>query len=125
MPVLNNYLGHIEWISDAVSKALEIVPSTLAVDIRIYITSASGPSLESQGGAGQSPVTSEKSSIDEKSEETDNIASLLAYSSVKVLSGRPDIRKELGEEVALSTGRLSVTGALKFNTDILGHWADR
>jgi len=99
---------HIEWISDAVSKALEIATPGLSIDVRIYVTSASAQALPpspSGGGNSSGPDIATPSLV----EKEESIASLLVNPAVKVLSGRPDLRKELGEEVALAKGKMSVT----------------
>ncbi len=98
----------MEWISDALSKALELAPSNVEINIRVFVTAQNAQPLTNEGSwtedesihssEGVSPVTKTKPS------------SLLSFPAVQLAHGRPDLSSMLREEVEANTGRLSVTG---------------
>ncbi|KAI0746278.1 iron reductase [Daedaleopsis nitida] len=103
--------SHIEWISNALTKALELAPSELEIVIRIYVTDRSS----SLGSAlNQIRSWNEDDSI-HSSEGTSTAgkhsrpASLLNFSAVQVSQGRPDLPALLQDQIDANTGRLSVT----------------
>ena len=99
--------GHVSWISKALKQALELAPPSLKISVQIYVT------------AGEPPATSEKAYDDDSvhndasgSDEKGSPApSLSDFSAVSFNAGRPDLRTILRDEVAVATGRTSVTGA--------------
>ncbi|OBZ78050.1 Ferric/cupric reductase transmembrane component 1 [Grifola frondosa] len=97
---------HIEWVSKTLSKALEIAPSHLEISIRLYVTA--GEPLPASN-----PSAWDDDSVHSISEGTavgkSRPSSLLSFSAVQVMQGRPDLRALLRDEVAVNTGRLSVT----------------
>ncbi|THH02456.1 hypothetical protein EW026_g465 [Hermanssonia centrifuga] len=96
---------HVKWISKLLTEALAAAQSTsLVVDPRLYITGASAPSLQ------LSETDSDKGSIsvDSPATEKDSKLGLPAYSALRVTHGRPSIRKMLHEEIAASSGPVSV-----------------
>ncbi len=97
----------MKWISKLLTEALAAAQSTsLVVDPRLYITGASAPSLQ------LSETDSDKGSIsvDSPATEKDSKLGLPAYSALRVTHGRPSIRKMLHEEIAASSGPVSVDG---------------
>ncbi|KAI0777451.1 iron reductase [Trametes elegans] len=98
--------SHIEWVSDALAKALDLAPSDMEIAIRIFVTSGDATSL----APGQTP--SEDDSV-HSSENTDpektRASSLLNLAAVQVSVGRPDLPALLRNEIESGTGRLSVT----------------
>ncbi|RDX49457.1 hypothetical protein OH76DRAFT_1350857 [Lentinus brumalis] len=100
---------HIEWVSKALTKALEFAPSEVEIAIRIYVTAHNSDvdALRQVKSWGE----------DDSIHSSDGTAvgrsrppSLLNFSAVQVMQGRPDLRALLHEEVAASSGgRLSVT----------------
>ncbi|KZT71201.1 iron reductase [Daedalea quercina L-15889] len=96
--------SHTEWVSKALKQALELAPPSLTISIQIYVT------------AGEPPVTSDKAYDDDSvhnsagSEEKGTpTPSLSDFSAVSFGAGRPDLRVILRDEVAVTTGRMSVT----------------
>ncbi|KAH9918057.1 iron reductase [Fomitopsis serialis] len=96
--------SHSEWISKALKQVLELTPPSLKIFIQIYVT------------AGEPPVTSEKAydddSVHNSSGSEDKgtpAASLSDFTAVSFNTGRPDLRAILRDEVAVTTGRMSVT----------------
>lgn len=94
----------MRWISDTLSKALHLAPSSLCVEIRVNVT---GPSRAS----GQISDGDSVQSSSENSKEKDSCpASVLGLSCVKLAEGRADIKAWLQEEVGSTTGRMFVGG---------------
>jgi len=100
----------IDCINEPVRKALQPAPPSLAVAIRIHVTRkdaavergmVNGPEAFEPPGGHSSSASAESTR-----------GNVLAFESVKVESGRPDLTKMLGEEVQSATGRLSVSGEL-------------
>lgn len=102
---------HIRWISKVLSEALDAAQSTnLIIDPRIYITCAS-PSTPPLSSA--SYEESDRGSVNADSAMTEKSAtklSLPVYSTLRIMNGRPAIRKILHEEIAASRGPVSVDG---------------
>ncbi|RPD56511.1 hypothetical protein L226DRAFT_456483 [Lentinus tigrinus ALCF2SS1-7] len=100
--------SHIDWVSKALTKALELAPSDLEIAIRIYVT-APDTNVDAlrqvkSWGEDDSIHSSEETAIGRS-----RPPSLLNFSAVQLMQGRPDLHGLLNEEVAASTGRLSVT----------------
>ncbi|KZT71188.1 iron reductase [Daedalea quercina L-15889] len=98
--------SHVEWISKVLKQAIELAPPSLAISIQIYVT------------AGEPPVTSEKAYDDDSIHESSDVASqekgtpassLSDFAAVSFNAGRPDLSAILRDEVAVTTGRMSVT----------------
>lgn len=100
--------GHMEWISHALSKALELAPSNVEISIRIFVTAQNAESLAREGSwaEDESIHSSEGASPAAKTKPS----SLLSFPAVQLAHGRPDLSSMLREEVEANTGRLSVTG---------------
>lgn len=101
---------HVRWISEVLGEAITAAQSTgLVLDPRVYITGSTPPTppVATIGYA-----DSDKGSISAESpiSEKDVKMSLPAYSALRILHGRPSIRKILREEITASTGPVSVDG---------------
>ncbi|TFK43398.1 FAD-binding domain-containing protein [Crucibulum laeve] len=98
--------GHLKWISKALTEALSTPTSSLTVEPRVYITGSNYP-------IAQMPVLSNRQSESslasdaEKGKVTPD-AELPLYSSLKLIHGRPSIRKLLHDEISNSSGPVSV-----------------
>ena len=118
--------GHIEWVSKALTKALELAPAELEISIRIYVTSKGGERSGSGGGKEADPNANanalgevrewkDDDSVHSSSEGTavgrSRPPSLLSFDAVQVYEGRPELYSLLREEVDATNGRISVTGA--------------
>ncbi|KAI0828502.1 iron reductase [Trametes gibbosa] len=99
--------SHIEWISQALSRALELAPATIDITVRIYVTSPNGQSVprDSSWAEEESLHSSENASPATKTRPS----SLLNFQAVQVSSGRPDLTALLHEQIEGTSGRLSVT----------------
>ncbi|KAL4063886.1 ferric reductase NAD binding domain-containing protein, partial [Scleroderma yunnanense] len=95
----------INWIDEPVCKALQLVPPSLAVSIRIHVTRKHAVAeRDTVNGAGRETLE-----LPAVSAESTARGDLLAFESVKTECGRPDLIKMLGEEVQSATGKLSVS----------------
>ncbi|KAI0710554.1 ferric reductase NAD binding domain-containing protein [Earliella scabrosa] len=101
--------SHIEWISRALSQALELAPSDLEIVIRIYVTSKGAGDRSNTQGKPWNEDDSIHSSAEVASIRKIRPWSLLDFPAVQVVQGRPDLPALLKEEIDASTGRLSVT----------------
>ncbi|KAF4619569.1 hypothetical protein D9613_005357 [Agrocybe pediades] len=96
--------AHIEWISKTLMQALGRATPTLNVEPRIYITGNKYPIPEVPSLPMQRASTS--SSSIEKGEISH--AELPLYSALKLIHGRPSMKKLLSEEIASALGPVSV-----------------
>ncbi|KAI8973097.1 iron reductase [Trametes punicea] len=97
----------MEWISDALTRALELAPAEIDISIRIFVTARSGRPLP--GARVQDDNESIHSNFDGASPSKSRPLSLLDFPAVQVTEGRPNLPLLLREEVEANTGRLSVT----------------
>ncbi|KAI0644002.1 iron reductase [Trametes meyenii] len=98
--------SHIEWISKALTQALELAPNGIEISIRIFITSGNSiPAPQEREWNEDDSVHSSEGTAVGRSRPS----SLLNFSAVQVSQGRPDIPALLRDEVEVNTGRLSVT----------------
>ncbi|RDX53967.1 hypothetical protein OH76DRAFT_1342942 [Lentinus brumalis] len=95
---------HLRWISKTLSEAIAAAQSTeLVVDPAVYIT---GPTCAIPEIPRASSATSDGSSTPSEVDEGDK--ELPLYSSLKIVHGRPSIRRILQEGIDGSTGPVSV-----------------
>ena len=93
------FSGHAQWISDALYRANALTPTWLTVSIRIFAT---------RGG-----VPFSESSLDlERTPEKEGAHDWVVPPTVRMESGRPDLKAILRGEVSTAVGSMSVTGAL-------------
>jgi ferric-chelate reductase len=93
----------LNWISDALSAAIRVAPSTLTIETRIHAT---GTAAVIEG-----TLSAEKSSESSSpSEEKSSGSSYSIDAPINVLSGRPNIRSILEETISLAQGSVSVDG---------------
>ncbi|OJT05986.1 Ferric/cupric reductase transmembrane component 2 [Trametes pubescens] len=98
--------SHIEWVSKALTEALELAPAGLDISIRLFVTSGSTPGLVPADSWNEDDsVHSSEGTATGKSRPS----SLLNFSAVQVSQGRPDLPALLRAEVDANVGRLSVT----------------
>lgn len=103
--------GHIAWISSLISKALTAAPSSLSIEISIYITGRRSPvQLPAVVYREATSLTIPSINGQSSSDQLDGKIGLPVYDALKVIYGRPDIEKILGEEVGSATGPVSVDG---------------
>ncbi|KAI0720245.1 hypothetical protein C8T65DRAFT_692861 [Cerioporus squamosus] len=95
---------HLRWISKTLSEAIAAAQSTsLVVDPAVYIT---GPTCAIPEIPRAASTTSDGSSTLSEIDEGDK--ELPLYSSLKIVHGRPSIRRILQEGIDGSTGSVSV-----------------
>ncbi|KAI0367299.1 iron reductase [Pilatotrama ljubarskyi] len=97
--------SHIEWVSNALTRALELAPSDVEIVIRIFVTGGSAPTLQKEGSWSEDESVHSSQGADGKAKPS----SLLNFPAVQVAEGRPDLSALIKEEVEANTGRLSVT----------------
>ncbi|OBZ76332.1 putative ferric reductase transmembrane component [Grifola frondosa] len=98
---------HLEWISKVLTEALASAHSTsLVVEPNVYVTGPDCvipqlPTLASKDGSSTPPTPVSESVNNEKMGPP-------VYSSLKIIHGRPSIRRILQEEVNAASGPVSV-----------------
>ncbi|KAF7985874.1 hypothetical protein HWV62_43742 [Athelia sp. TMB] len=97
---------HLAWVSDTLLKAAQLAPSSLQVEIRIYVTSANGSASEMSRSGSRGEDSLNGGSDREKQ---DDLSKILAHPAVKVAEGRPDLGVLLREEAEATSGRMSVS----------------
>ncbi|KAG5637454.1 hypothetical protein H0H81_004471 [Sphagnurus paluster] len=104
---------HLTWISKTLIEALQkSSKSTLVTEPRVYITGSNYPIPEVPFLSDEPPSpASERAESDEDEKTT---IPLPGYTSLKLVHGRPSIRKLLYDEIASSPGPVSVDGELSF-----------
>lgn len=92
--------GHLTWISKTLTEALSSSKSSLSIEPRVYITGPSYPIPQvpflPEPASPASPIETEEGAKD--------VLALPSYTSLKLIHGRPSIRKLLHEEIAASLG---------------------
>ncbi|KII94680.1 hypothetical protein PLICRDRAFT_169410 [Plicaturopsis crispa FD-325 SS-3] len=93
--------AHLAWIAKLLSEALAAAPSSLVVEPRVYITGASFPIAEM-------PSVGYDKAAPEASQDKMDKLDLPVYSALKLLHGRPSIRKIFQDEFCIAAGPVSV-----------------
>ena len=101
-------LDFIDWIDEPVCRALQLAPPSLTVSIHIHITRGSAAIQRGTGHDGRE--VRQRRDPRSASAESTEMGDMLAFDSVRVENGRPDLAKMLGEEVQSATRKLSVSG---------------
>ncbi|KAF8961720.1 ferric reductase NAD binding domain-containing protein, partial [Flammula alnicola] len=99
------HLEHVQWIEDHLSALLKDVPSSISVDIKIYVTSPAPPTEEKWDD--DSNGNGSKESLD-GSDSLQSEPNLLESPYVSLGHGRPDVSSLISDEVASATGSISV-----------------
>ncbi|PCH37152.1 iron reductase [Wolfiporia cocos MD-104 SS10] len=99
--------SHIDWVSRALTQALELAPGYLSVNIWIYITSGEPLPVTNQQAYDDDSVHNGPGS--NSGEKSTAVVSLLDYSAIQLNSGRPDLHALLRDEVAQNSRTMSVT----------------
>ncbi|KAG2354585.1 hypothetical protein BDR07DRAFT_1382138 [Suillus spraguei] len=103
----------IQWIEEALIKAVQLAPPSLTVSIRIFITDSSSttqsdPSREDNSSISSS--TEKKGGPQHVIIKRNSLSSLfLSLRGVKMETGRPNLDALLKEEVNVTSGRISVS----------------
>ncbi|KAG2138473.1 ferric reductase NAD binding domain-containing protein [Suillus clintonianus] len=103
---------YVQWIEEALIKAVQLAPPSLAVSIRIFVTGSSS-AVQSKS------LREDNSSLASSSEKKDNsehiiirkdsLSSFLSLRGVRMETGRPNLDALLKEEVSVTSGRMSVS----------------
>jgi len=109
--ILTSYsTGYVQWIEQALIKAVQLAPSSLTISICIFVTgSPSTADADLPDSVVSSPV--EKQGAPEHIvSKRDSSPSLSSLRGVKLEIGRPNLDALLKEEISSASGRLSVSG---------------
>ncbi|KAG1725634.1 ferric reductase NAD binding domain-containing protein [Suillus paluster] len=105
--------SHVQWIEEALVKAVQLASPSLTVSIRIFITGS--PSTTQSDLSGED-VSTLSSSTEKKGTSEPIVTKIESFSSpllllrgVKMEFGRPDLDALLKEEVNMASGRMSVS----------------
>ncbi|KAG1907913.1 ferric reductase NAD binding domain-containing protein [Suillus fuscotomentosus] len=105
--------GYVQWIEEALIKAVQLAPPSLTVSIRIFNTGSPSTtqSMEEVSGLSNPDPTEKNVTFEQvvtrKSPSTSSM--LLSLRGVKMESGRSDLDALLKEEVSMASGRMSVS----------------
>lgn len=101
--------AHLNWIAATLAPALNEAPSSLHVEVRIFVTGSSKPSpvaSVAHGDTSESPVSH---NTEKKATEV-----LSPSNDLPVTLGRPDLLKLLQEEINAASGPVSVDGTFYY-----------
>ncbi|KAL7282503.1 hypothetical protein ACG7TL_003974 [Trametes sanguinea] len=101
---------HLAWISKTLNEALSAAqPTSLIVEPNIYITGPTCTLPERPRSSSYTPSDGSSTPTSPTDTEKDNFGKgLPVYSSLKIVHGRPSIRRILQEGIDSSTGPVSV-----------------
>jgi ferric-chelate reductase len=105
--------GHIDWISDMLLQALQNLPSSVTIDIRLFVT---GPHQDVQLRTKDSADGGAENQTRDRRSLHKNSIDLLRSPFVGVHQGRPILSQLMNEAVAHAIGDISVTGRLSTQT---------
>ncbi|KAG1894697.1 ferric reductase NAD binding domain-containing protein [Suillus fuscotomentosus] len=103
--------GYVQWIEEALIKAIQLAPPSLTISIRIFDTGSLSKAQSMEENYSPSTPT-EKNGIPEQvvTRKTSLTSSmLLSLRGVKMESGRSDLDGLLKEEVSIASGSMSVS----------------
>ena len=99
-------IAHVQWVKEALMKAVRFAPPSLTISLRIFITS-----LSTAGAELSDPTLCEKTSTSETTiKGRDSFSSLSSLRGAKMEYGRPKLDALLKEEISSTSGRMSVSG---------------
>ncbi|KAG2346395.1 hypothetical protein BDR05DRAFT_878235 [Suillus weaverae] len=105
---------HVQWIEEALIKAVQLAPPSLTVSIRIFITASSSTTqsnLSREDNSTISSLTEKKGSPEHVVIKRNSLSlAFLSLHGVRMETGRPNIDALLKEEVSVTSGRMSVSG---------------
>jgi len=90
---------HITWISAGLATALQVAPSSLSIEVQIYVTGTAPDDIVWDDDSIHSGVES----TNEKAKAP--YAALLELPSVELIAGRPDLKSSLKYEVEKTKDR--------------------
>jgi predicted ferric reductase len=104
---------YIQWIEEALIKAVQLAPPSLTVSIRIFITAPSStmqPNPSREDDSSISSSTEKKGSPGHTIIRKDSLSlSFMSLRGVKMENRRPNLDALLREEVDATSGRMSVS----------------
>lgn len=111
------YIEYVQWIEEALIKAVQLAPPYLTVSIRIFDTGSSSTAQSMDEDSSPSNPT-EKNGTHEQvvTRKTSSTSSMLfSLRGVKMERGRSDLDALLKEEVSMASGSMSVSGKHYFH----------
>ncbi|KAG2346386.1 hypothetical protein BDR05DRAFT_959248 [Suillus weaverae] len=103
--------GYIQWIEEALVKAVQLAPPSLTVSIRIFNTGSESTVQPMEEDSSLSDPTEKKGAPEQvltrKVSSTSSM--LLSLRGVKMECGRSDLNALLKEEVSMASGSMSVS----------------
>ncbi|KAG2034819.1 ferric reductase NAD binding domain-containing protein [Suillus americanus] len=102
--------GYVQWIEEALIKAIQLAPPSLTVSIRIFNTGSPSMSQFMEDDSSL-PSPTEKNGAPEQvlTRKGSLTSSLFSLRGVKMESGRADLNALLKEEVSMASGSMSVS----------------
>ena len=99
-------IAHVQWVKEALMKAVRLAPPSLTISLRIFITS-----LSTAGSELSDPTLCENKSTSETiMTGKDSFSPLSSLPGAKMEYGRPNLDALLKEEISSTSGRMSVSG---------------
>ncbi|KAG1779947.1 ferric reductase NAD binding domain-containing protein [Suillus placidus] len=103
--------GYVQWIEEALIKAVQLAPPSLTVSIRIFNTGSESTVQPIEENSSLSDPTDKKGAPEQvlirKASSTSSM--LLSLRGVKMECGRSDLDALLKEEVSMASGSMSVS----------------
>jgi hypothetical protein len=106
------YTEYVQWIEEALVKAVQLAPPYLTVSIRIFDTGSSSTAQSMDEDPNLSHPTEKNGTPEQVVTRKSSLTSsmLLSLRGVKMESGRSDLDALLKEEVSMASGSMSVSG---------------
>ncbi|RDB30601.1 Ferric/cupric reductase transmembrane component 1 [Hypsizygus marmoreus] len=105
-------VDHVRWISNPLQQSLRGVPSSISVEVRIFITTAIEDAQpwddDAPAPGAEAPADDIEVKAGGSSHGSSSDPHLLDLDIVSVQQGRPDLKGLLGEATAHATGPISV-----------------
>jgi hypothetical protein len=108
MPYFKDY---VQWIKEALVKAVQLAPPSLTVSIRIFHTGSPSMSQSMEEDSSLSSPTEKKGTPEQVVTRKGSLTSsmLLSLRVVKMEKGRSDPDALLKEEISMASGSMSVS----------------
>jgi len=106
------FKDYVQWIEEALVKAVQLAPSSLTVSIRIFDTGSPSLSQSMEEDFNLSSPTEKKGTPEQVVTRKGSLTSsmLLSLRGVSMEKGRSDLDALLKEEISMASGSMSVSG---------------
>ncbi|KAG1731763.1 ferric reductase NAD binding domain-containing protein [Suillus lakei] len=103
--------GYVQWIEEALIKAVQLAPPSLTVSIRIFDTGSPPTAQSMEEDSSLSNPTEKNGTLEQVVTRKGSLTSsmLLSLRGVKMERGRSDLDALLKEEVSMASGSMSVS----------------